>query len=81
MLCMMHYDAVYSPTPGQMGITPGSKKPSQKGVVNQAQHLAYLESNPYDAFTEDDMQNVCYLNKIIQSEFLDLSKITLQLKY
>ncbi|KAK7485200.1 hypothetical protein BaRGS_00023610 [Batillaria attramentaria] len=41
----------------QLGITPGSKKPpSQKGVVNQAQHLAYLEQNPYDKFDDDDLQ-------------------------
>nr|KAG5703308.1 hypothetical protein BaRGS_025550 [Batillaria attramentaria] len=57
MLIMMHHDAVYSPTPQQLGITPGSKKPpSQKGVVNQAQHLAYLEENPYDKFDDDDLQ-------------------------
>ncbi|KAK7485137.1 hypothetical protein BaRGS_00023547 [Batillaria attramentaria] len=41
----------------QLGITPGSKKPpSQKGVVNQAQHLDYLEQNPYDKFDDDDLQ-------------------------
>nr|KAG5698263.1 hypothetical protein BaRGS_024070 [Batillaria attramentaria] len=57
MLIMMHHDAVYSPTPQQLGITPGSKKPpSQKGVVNQTQHLDYLEQNPYDKFDDDDLQ-------------------------
>ena len=59
MLTMMHYDALYSPTPQQLGITPGSKKPpSQKGVVNQAQHLAYLEQNPYAQFEDEELQQV-----------------------
>lgn len=56
---MMHYDALYSPTPQQLGITPGSKKPpSQKGVVNQAQHLAFLEQNPYAQFEDQELQQV-----------------------
>ncbi|XP_021355301.1 cell division cycle 5-like protein [Mizuhopecten yessoensis] len=56
MLTMLHYDAVYSPTPGQLGVNPNSKKPSQKGVVNQAQHLAYLEQHPYSGYTEEDIE-------------------------
>lgn len=57
MLIMMHHDAVYTPTPQQLGIPPGSKKPpSQKGVINQAQHLSYLEQNPYDQFDDEELQ-------------------------
>ncbi|XP_071113531.1 cell division cycle 5-like protein [Haliotis cracherodii] len=59
MITMVHYDAVYSPTLAQLGITPGSKKPvpSQKGIVNQAQHLAFLEQHPYDNFSEEDLHD------------------------
>ncbi|KAL8617506.1 hypothetical protein ACOMHN_064791 [Nucella lapillus] len=57
MLTMMHYDALYSPTPQQMGITPGTKKPQgQKGALNQAQHLAYLEDHPYVKYEDGDIQ-------------------------
>ena len=61
MITMLHYDAVYTPTPSQLGIAPGAKKntPSQKGVLNQAQHLAYLEQYPYGTFSEDDLEQVC----------------------
>ena len=62
---MLHYDAVHNPTPAQMGIPPGSKKsqPTQKGVINQAQHLAYLESHPYVHFEEDELILVSILKK------------------
>lgn len=63
MLTMLHYDAVYSPTPGQLGVNPNSKKPSQKGVANQAQHLAYLEQHPYASYTEDDLDGAKQLLK------------------
>ncbi|XP_013401217.1 cell division cycle 5-like protein [Lingula anatina] len=58
MLTMLHHDAVYSPTDTQLGIIPGSKKavPSQKTVVNQAQHLAYLEQNPYTEVDDHDLE-------------------------
>ncbi|XP_041352157.1 cell division cycle 5-like protein [Gigantopelta aegis] len=58
MITMLHYDALYSPTPGQLGIAPGAKKntPSQKGVLNQAQHLAYLEQNSYETYLEDELE-------------------------
>ncbi|KAL8617339.1 CDC5 cell division cycle 5-like protein [Nucella lapillus] len=57
MLTLMHYDALYSPTPQQMGITPGTKKPQgQKGALNQAQHLAYLEDHPYVKYEDGDIQ-------------------------
>ncbi|XP_013391100.1 cell division cycle 5-like protein [Lingula anatina] len=58
MLTMLHHDAVYSPTDTQLGIIPGSKKavPSQKTVVNQAHHLAYLEQNPYTEVDDRDLE-------------------------
>ncbi|KAL8575347.1 hypothetical protein ACOMHN_048640 [Nucella lapillus] len=57
MLTMMHHHALYSPTPQQMGITPGTKKPQgQKGALNQAQHLAYLEDHPYVKYEDGDIQ-------------------------
>ena len=58
MVTMLHHDAVYSPTPGQQGLVPGSKKPSQKAVVNQAAHLAFLESHKYDTYEEEEIAEV-----------------------
>ena len=60
MLTMLHYDAVYTPTPAQQGVTPGTKKPaaSQRAVLNQAQHLAYLESHPYHQVEQEELQAV-----------------------
>ncbi|XP_067674317.1 cell division cycle 5-like protein [Haliotis asinina] len=65
MIIMLHYDAVYSPTLAQLGITPGSKKPvpSQKSIVNQAQHLAFLEQHSYDTFSEEDLHDARALMK------------------
>ncbi|KAL3882692.1 hypothetical protein ACJMK2_029005 [Sinanodonta woodiana] len=64
MITMLHYDAVYSPTPAQLGIVPGKKNlPSQKSVVNQAAHLAYLEQNPFEKISEDDIEMAVTLLK------------------
>lgn len=66
MLTMMHYDALYSPTPQQMGVTPGGKKPAgQKGVVNQALHLAYLDEHPYVKYEDQDIQQA---KEVLQQE-------------
>lgn len=56
MLVMQHFDAVHTPTPGQLGMGPGKK--NQKNVTSQAQHLSYLQQHPYDKFTEDDLEQV-----------------------
>jgi hypothetical protein len=64
MLVMMHYDAVHSPTPAQLGLMPGKKgaqQPSQKSVVSQAQHMAYLEQHPYRRYEEKDLEKVCVI--------------------
>ncbi|ESO92544.1 hypothetical protein LOTGIDRAFT_190497 [Lottia gigantea] len=57
MLTMLHFDAVYSPTPSQLGVNPNSKKQTQ-GKANQslAHHKAYLENKPYQKFTEKELQ-------------------------
>lgn len=58
MLIMLHYDAVQNPTSQQIGITPGSKKPKQphSSVLNQAQHLAFLEKHPYEKMPEEELE-------------------------
>lgn len=53
---MQHYDAVHSPTPGQLGMGAGKKNP--KNVTSQAQHLSFLQQHPYDKYTEDDLEQV-----------------------
>lgn len=66
MLVMMHYDAVHSPTPAQLGLMPGKKgaqQPSQKSVVSQAQHMAYLEQHPYRRYEEKDLEKAKTLLK------------------
>ncbi|KAL5009999.1 hypothetical protein ScPMuIL_012304 [Solemya velum] len=55
MLVMLHHDAVYNPAVNQ-ALAPGSKKPGQKGIVNPAQHLSYLQQHPYDHFQEEEVQ-------------------------
>ncbi|KAK3089147.1 hypothetical protein FSP39_001265 [Pinctada imbricata] len=54
MLIMEHYDAVYSPTPGQLGAVPGKK--GQKSVATQAQHLSYIQQHPYNKYTEEELE-------------------------
>lgn len=61
MVTMLHYDAVYNPTLSQQGLSAGKKAPSQKAVVNQAQHLAYLEQHHYKKYDEYDLEQVRYL--------------------
>lgn len=49
MITMLHYDAVFSPT-YQQQLT------QKKQVINQAQHLAYLEQYPYHTYSEQDLE-------------------------
>ena len=62
MLTMLHHDAVYNPTANQaMGAGPATAKgtaSSQKAVVSQAQHLAYLERHPYRQYEDADLKQV-----------------------
>lgn len=56
---MLHFDAVHSPTLQQMGLAPGMKKPpGQKSIINQAQHLAFLEQHPFVKHKDEDLQKV-----------------------
>ncbi|KAK6635552.1 CDC5 cell division cycle 5-like protein [Polyplax serrata] len=48
MVVMLHYDAVFSPIPQQL--------PHKKQVINQAQHLAYLEHNPYHTYSQQEIE-------------------------
>ena len=61
MLTMLHHDALYTPSPNQLGVVPGNKKQSQKGVINQAQHAAFLEEHPYEKVDEVDLEEVCIM--------------------
>lgn len=57
MIIMLHHDATHHPTEQQMGIQPGTKKGKQPhSVINQAQHLAYLEKHPYEKFDDYDIE-------------------------
>ena len=59
MLIMLHHDCAYNPTAAQLGITPGKKnQPSQKSVVNQAAHIAFLEQHPLEKVSEADLDLV-----------------------
>ena len=58
---MMHHDALYSPTVAQQGVTSGAAKRRQaqhKAVVNQAQHIAFLEEHPYKEYEQDEIKQV-----------------------
>ena len=54
---MLHHDAVYSPTLCQQGLGGGKKK-EEKAIVNQAQHLAYLEKHAFEEVDEYQMELV-----------------------
>lgn len=57
MLVMLHNDAAYNPTEAQSGAGP-AKKPqsSQKGVANQAAHIAFLSEHPYEKVSETEIE-------------------------
>ncbi|XP_064627229.1 cell division cycle 5-like protein [Lineus longissimus] len=56
MVIMLHNDAVFSPTTAQQGLLPGVKKQaSQKTIVNQAQHIAFLEQHPFEDMVDDEL--------------------------
>lgn len=58
MIIMLHHDAVHHATEQQLGFQAGMKKGKQPhtSVVNQAQHLAYLEKHPYEKFHDYDVE-------------------------
>lgn len=62
---MLHHDALYTPGSNQLGVMPGSKKQTQKGVLNQAQHAAFLEEHPYEKVNEADLEEA---KRLLQME-------------
>lgn len=52
---MLHYDAVFSPTHQQLA--------HKRQVINQAQHLAYLEQYPYQKYSQQELDNAKELLK------------------
>ena len=59
MLVMLHHDCAYNPTESQLGMAPGKKnQPSQKSVVNQAAHIAFLEEHPLEKISDADLDLV-----------------------
>lgn len=67
MVTMLHYDALHSPTPAQLGVQAGSKKKSRSHnvVLNEAQHMAYLERHTYEKFVEEELDAA---SKILHDE-------------
>lgn len=59
MITMLHYDSLKNP-PLPTSTLAG---PGKRSVVSQAQHLAYLEQNPYDSFTSDELERAKYMLK------------------
>lgn len=57
MVAMLHYDNLKNPVPSQVS----GKRPA----VTQAQHLAYLEQNPYENMSADELN---YARKILAHE-------------
>ncbi|XP_069831984.1 cell division cycle 5-like protein [Dendropsophus ebraccatus] len=54
MITMLHYDSLHNP----YGDYAGGKKSKVPGSAStSAEHVAFLEHNPYDKFTEDDLQH------------------------
>ena len=57
MIVMMHHDCIETPTAAQMG--EGSKKKKSlddRGIINEAQHRAYLDKHPYQKFADEDIE-------------------------
>jgi len=69
MITMLHYDAVCSPLPPEVA-TLTQSGPKKQPILTETQHLAYLQTHPYQQFTEEEMENV--IKKIFV--FTDLEK-------
>lgn len=59
MVTMLHYDSLKNPVSPSTNL-PNNKKP----VIQQAQHIAYLEQNPYENFTPEDLTNAKNMLKV-----------------
>uniref|UniRef100_A0A1E1XSG6 Putative mrna splicing protein cdc5 myb superfamily n=1 Tax=Amblyomma sculptum TaxID=1581419 RepID=A0A1E1XSG6_AMBSC len=64
MLVMQHYDAVHNPTEAQQ-CGGGGRKGGGASVMDEAQHLAYLDRHPYQKFTQEELTTA---REVLQSE-------------
>ncbi|XP_067945595.1 cell division cycle 5-like protein [Watersipora subatra] len=55
MLTMMHHDALETPTAGQAMANATVVKRGKSKETGQTQHMNYLERNPYEDFTMDEL--------------------------
>ncbi len=66
MLVMMHHDCLETPTRAQMGGGASSKKGgTDRAIVNEQGHRAYLERHPYRQFSEEELAAA---KELLQSE-------------
>ena len=55
MITMLHFDLLHHP----FGEQPSGKKGKGPGFgSNNAEHMAYLEQNPYEKFSKEDLKKV-----------------------
>ena len=55
---MMHHDCLDTPTPGQAQVNASLIKRGKTKETGQAMHVAFLERNPYDQFTTEELEQV-----------------------
>lgn len=53
MIVMLHHDCVETPTKAQLGEGVHKKKSSDRGILNEAGHRAYLDKHPYEKFDDE----------------------------
>lgn len=66
MITMLHYDAVRNPLPPEVA-TLTQSGPKKQPILTETQHLAYLQTHPYQQFNEEELENVIkiYLSLLI----------------
>jgi len=75
MIVMMHHDCLESPTLAQQGSGANARKGDrERGIVNEAQHRAYLDKRPYRQVAQEDMD---IAHKLLQAE-MDVVKVGMQ---
>ena len=55
---MMHHDCLDTPTPGQAQVNASLIKRGKTKETGQAMHVAFLERNPYDQFSTEELEQV-----------------------
>lgn len=67
MITMLHFDLLHHP----FGDQSSGKKGKGPGFgTNNAEHMAYLEQNPYEKFSKEDLKKV----RIVQPNYQNLKK-------